>query len=301
MSTSEEIMYHIFSNPRSKSNRGNRTLNRVERILQSRGVDFTSYVCSTPEVAKVQLDEIIASGGGDIIVVGGDGTLFNIINSISDFSKIRIGIVAAGTGNDFARTLKVSKNLEDSIDDILSPDTHTIDIMQVGDYKCVNVAGTGLDIEVLKRYNKMKFFDGKIKYYLALLITLFKFRFYKLRVTLGEDESFEVDGMFVSVGNGKYIGGGMNAVPNARPDDGLLDVTIVRSLPGIKIVTNLLHFLKGNHHKSKYIDSYTTRGPVKVEILEDTQTIQMDGEMKDSKFECSIIPNALTLLNTKQY
>ena len=294
-------MYHIFSNPRSKSNRGNRTLAKVERILQSRGVDFTSYVCSTPEVAKVQLDEIIASGGGDIIVVGGDGTLFNIVNSVSDFSKIRIGIVAAGTGNDFARTLKVSKNLEQSIDDILSPETRTIDVIEVGDYKCINVVGTGLDIEVLKRYNNMKFFDGKIKYYLSLIITLFKFRSYHLRVTLGDLEPFEVDSMFISVGNGKYIGGGMNAVPKAEPDDGLLDVTIVRRLPGAKIITNLMHFLKGNHHKSKYIDSYTTSGPVKVEILEDTQTIQMDGEMLDTKFECKIIPNALTLLNTKQY
>ena len=90
------------------------------------------------------------------------------------------------------------------------------------------------------------------------------------------------------------------AAPHAVPDDGKMALTIVHKPPKIKIVKHLLHFLKGKHYKSEYIENINTDQPISVQVDGNSViTMQLDGEIMTCRFNCEILPGALNLLNTK--
>ena len=226
-----------------------------------------------------------------IVFSGGDGSFNEVLNGIVNFDNVTLGIVACGTGNDFIRASKHPKKVKDAMDVILKGNTSYIDYIDVGSRRCLNVAGAGMDVDVLIRYANMKAFHGKVKYYASLFDTLAHVKWHKLRLTI-DGKTMDKSVFMIGVGNGTCIGGGMPICPDAKVDDGLLSVVIVNEMKKSRIPVELPGFLSGKHVKKDYTESYSAK-EVRIEVLDDGK-IELDGEVIDDKvLDCKVVHNVL--------
>ena len=239
-------MYHIIVNPSSGGKKAQRQLHTFVRMLESRGAEYSVHSTSRPgearelaaaltrkadcgpakspeltaEAAVSQADKPVCPEQGEgaasvlcgapepeIIVVGGDGTLHEVLNGLSDPSACRLGLIPAGTGNDFAAAAGIPLNAEEAAGLILDGGTKETDYLRIGDLRCMNVGGMGMDVDVLVRCKKGKI-KGKIKYFLSLLQSLFAFKGYRLTIE-SEGRKEEHRALIAVACNGRQIGGGI--------------------------------------------------------------------------------------------
>ena len=194
-----------------------------------------------------------------LIVVGGDG-IVNLGANLVAGTKVPLGIIPSGTGNDMARVLNIPHdNTEAAIQvlaEALQNGPRTIDaarISYVDDatgepaqrwFLCALSAG--FDAIVNERANNMRNPKGPSRYILALMIELTKLRPITYKITL-DGRVTETEGALVSIGNGVSLGGGMKITPNAKVDDGLLDVLVVKPLGRVAFMRIFPRVFKGEH------------------------------------------------------
>lgn len=293
--------FNLIINPTSKD--GLSSVSRIESILDAKGIKHSTFVCHEKSSAQEALIKICSTDSiPNVIAVGGDGTFNNVINSIPDFDKVNVGFIPAGTGNDFAEALGISHDPITAIDDILANNIRNIDLIDVAGKICLNVTATGLDIEVLRTYNKMKHFKGKIKYNLALIKTLLCFGSYKANIKI-DGKEMQKDAFLVAAGNAKYFGGGMMVTPHGEIDDGKISVTIINKLSKIKIPFVLLKFMKGKHDKiRKYCESYLCDEFEVVLPEEEVPAVNIDGEIfENHPFLCKVLPRKLRMFMPRTF
>ena len=284
-------MYDIIVNPLGGKGKSLKALKAAEKIFAERGVEYTvhntEYAGHATELAR----ELSRKPEAKILVFGGDGSFNEVLNGIENFENVTLGIVPCGTGNDFVRASGHPTKIKEAIDLILKDNVGYIDYIDVGSRRCLNVAGAGMDVDVLLRYATMKAFRGKLKYYASLIDTLIHVKWHKLRLTI-DGKTMDKSVFMIGVGNGTCIGGGMPICPDAKVDDGLLSVVIVNEMKKSRIPVELLGFLSGKHVKKDYTEVYSAK-EVTVEVLDDGK-IELDGEVIDDKIlECKVVHNVL--------
>jgi YegS/Rv2252/BmrU family lipid kinase len=269
-------MYHIIINPVSGKNRGLKNLRKVEKILEERGVAYEVHQSSAVRDAEDIVRGLTEAGEYDIIVLGGDGTLHEVLNGIADPSRCKLGLVPSGTGNDFAEKLSLSKKVDEAMKTILDGEAKDVDYLDVGGVRCMNVAGVGMDVDVLERCQKGKF-RGKIKYFMSLLKSIFAFKGYPIVVNYdGKEEKH--DALLAAVCNGAQFGGGIPICPPAVVDDGKMNVLIVDHIKGkLNLCKALVVLMLGKmptFHKAKHFLCDKIRFTPLVPC-----TLQLDGEL----------------------
>ena len=278
--------YHIISNPVAGQEKIKKKILTVEKIFSAKGVPyqthFTECVGDATEITK----KLTQAGEQEIIALGGDGTLHEVLNGLYDPAACRLGLIPSGTGNDFAEKIGLSKDPETATKFILENEPKPTNYIQIGDKRCMNVAGLGMDVDVLERCKKGKL-RGKIKYLMSLLQSLFKYKGCKIKVTVDGKEE-EHDALIGAVCNGSQFGGGIKICPPAKVDDDKLNAVIVECIGGkIKLIKALLQLLKG-----KIIEYPATKHFLceKVSIIPQTPcTLQMDGELyKNVTFDVKV-------------
>ena len=284
-------MYDIIVNPLGGKGKSLKALKTAEKIFAERGVEYTvhntEYAGHATELAR----ELSQKPDAKILVFGGDGSFNEVLNGIENFENVTLGIVPCGTGNDFVRASGHPTKIKEAIDLILKDNVGYIDYIDVGSRRCLNVAGAGMDVDVLLRYAAMKAFRGKLKYYASLIDTLIHVKWHKLRLTI-DGKTMDKSVFMIGVGNGTCIGGGMPICPDAKVDDGLLSVVIVNEMKKSRIPVELPGFLSGKHVKKDYTEVYSAK-EVTVEVLDDGK-IELDGEVIDDKIlECKVVHNVL--------
>ncbi len=284
-------MYDIIVNPLGGKGKSLKALKTAEKIFAERGVEYTvhntEYAGHATELAR----ELSRKPEAKILVFGGDGSFNEVLNGIENFENVTLGIVPCGTGNDFVRASGHPTKIKEAIDLILKDNVGYIDYIDVGSRRCLNVAGAGMDVDVLLRYAAMKAFRGKLKYYASLIDTLIHVKWHKLRLTI-DGKTMDKSVFMIGVGNGTCIGGGMPICPDAKVDDGLLSVVIVNEMKKSRIPVELPGFLSGKHVKKDYTEVYSAK-EVTVEVLDDGK-IELDGEVIDDKIlECKVVHNVL--------
>ena len=201
-------MFDIIINPKGGKGKSLKALKLAEKILREHGAEYTvhntEYAGHATELAR----ELSSKPDAKIIVMGGDGSFNEVLNGITDFNNVTLGIVACGTGNDFIRASGHPRKVRDAIELILRGNVGYIDYIDVGSRRCLNVAGAGMDVDVLLRYAEMKAFRGKVKYYASLFDTLAHVKWHKLRITI-DGRTMDKSVFMIGVGNGTCIGGGM--------------------------------------------------------------------------------------------
>lgn len=210
---------------------------------------FTQRVGHATELAK----EAVKSGFRKIFVVGGDGTLNEVVNGI-DLNETTIGVIPTGSGNDLAKMLGI-KSISDGLNCLQYQKPKTIDLGRALGRLFVNNLGVGFDASVASYQKKLKIFRGNLGYLASVLRTLYNFNGYEIEIITDQFRFYERV-MSVSVGNGQFHGGCFKLTPEAVIDDGFLDVCMIGQISKPKFLFNIPKAIKGTHHCLKEIKSF---------------------------------------------
>jgi diacylglycerol kinase (ATP) len=237
---------HFIVNPRSAGAHTTRWLGVVREEATHRFPAATWHATSSAGEA-VAFARIAARSGADLVVaVGGDGTINEVVNGLMDGGASArdrpvLGILPAGSGSDFARTLRVPRGLHAALDVLTAGQRTRVD---VGEIECAplhgeppagirryfaNIAGCGSSARVVERFNSRRL-PGTLGYAVAAALTALDYRFPQVGVALDGDPPDRVSLNVLFVCSGEYCGGGMHVGKGARVDDGLLHVVEVTSV-----------------------------------------------------------------------
>ncbi len=222
----------VVANPTAGGGKAGRLIGRVFRTLSELDVEHEIRVSESAEDLERLAREAAADGARIVAVLGGDGSVNLVANGILG-SGAALGVLPAGTGDDFAHGIGVRK-LDEATRLLASPTIVDVDVIRATagaeTRHFVNIAGTGFDSAVEETANGMKRRLGPRGHYaLATVKTLP--RFAPLRFVMDLDgERLEMEAMLVVVGNSVAYGGGMKVLPQASVIDGNLDVCIVRAM-----------------------------------------------------------------------
>ena len=284
-------MYAVIVNSVSGNGRGLKELPRVEALLQEEGILYRIYQSDGHGSLRSNAARAVHEGMTGIIAVGGDGTLFEIINGMAG-SELSLLFVCCGTGNDFVKTLNLPKDPIEALRVQLHAPLSRIDIGKMNDTYFLNVSGTGLDVDVLVQAEKYKSNHVGLGVYLRGVRDAI--RFYKptkAKVTIENQNPIDINLTLISIGNGRYIGGGMKSVPTAIVNDGLFDVVITRPVKKWMIAILLCLFVPGWYVKTNLVQTLQCR---RLRIVCPGMTLNLDGELircDDALFE--LLPAAL--------
>ena len=287
-------MFHIIINPTAGSGRSARYRRMIEDRLRNEGISHrfheTRYPGDGIRLAR-QMTTSDKQDGFDIVAMGGDGTLHEVLNGIADPSKVRLGIIPCGSGNDFAAVAGIPITAEGALDVLLGCEARFTDYLECGGVRGINAIGTGIDVEILRRYSRMKLLKGSPAYLASLLLTLFSYRAKQFSEReAGESRSHSA--LIACAGNGRRIGGGIPVCPEAVIDDGLMDIVIVDDVPRRSIPGGLVKLLKGQILK---LPGTTCRRNSRLHLeSEGPMPVQIDGEIyEDLPFDVRVMSGAL--------
>jgi YegS/Rv2252/BmrU family lipid kinase len=281
----------------------------ISDLLDAHDIRYDAVMTMRRLHAMVIARTKIQDGYTRIIVVGGDGTMNEVINGVFAQKKyptdeIMLGLITVGTGNDWARMFGIPNDYEGAINTILSQKTFVQDAGLVT-YKrqdktwqryFINIAGMGFGARVVEKSNKMKE-KGKSSpsLYLKILFTsLMKYRSIKARILI-DGEMINKKVFSMNVGIGKYNGGGMIQVPDAIADDGLYSITLIRKMGKLNVIANIKKLYNGKITRHRKGESYT--GKVISVNSSRKLMLETDGEtLGHSPMEFQIIPRSLRVI-----
>ena len=301
----------IIINPKAGNGKGKREWNTIEKLLVENKILFSAQFTEQKKHASKLAEEFIISGGREIVILGGDGTVNEVVNGIFnqkkvDTKKIFLGLISVGSGNDWGKSLNIPDNIYQAVKVIKNKKSVLTDIGKVIFYDInkntqlkyfVNVAGVGFDAAVAKKTNiaKEKSKKGnKFSYLLNLFSSLLSYRNKKTRIKI--DDNIHKYGKFfsISIGIGKYNGGGMKQLPNAIYDDGLLDMTIIGNIGKFDVIRKINDLYDGSFINHKKISTYTAK-KINIESTPNS-LIEIDGESVGSiPAEFGIIEKAINV------
>lgn len=269
-------MFHIIFNPVAGKKKALKNLELVKTVLEERKIEYEVHESCDVHDAEHIARRLTENGATDLIVLGGDGTLHEVLNGIQDPTCCRLGLIPSGTGNDFAEKAGISLNAQEAILTILDGEAKATDYLEVGGVRCMNVAGFGIDVDVLERCQRGKL-KGKVKYVKSLIQSLFAFK--GCRATMeceGREETRDI--LLAAVCNGSQFGGGIKICPTAEIDDGKIEVIMVDCIGGVfKIIGAFMQLMK------EKILEYPLTTHLRCDkvrfIPEKPCTVQLDGEL----------------------
>lgn len=287
-------MLDFIINPSAGGKKGKKIASAVQKIkvyLENKQLPFALHYTEYKGHAITLTDSLIQNGATDIIVVGGDGTLHEVINGFSNFERVNLGIIPSGTGNDFAYSLGLSLNPITALETILNNKPQYTDFMQLPAVRGLNAVGTGIDVDVLKAYSKLKR-KSKFGYTWCLIKTLFNFRYTDFSFFVDDSVGTPICSFIACVGNGSVFGGGIPICPTASPIDNKLDFVAVKQMAKIKIIGAFIKLKKGKIKRLKQT-TYLQGESIKV-VPNKPITVNVDGELYENiEFSVKIVSNKL--------
>lgn len=262
-------MIEIIVNSRSKKSLNE--LNKIERVLQGKKLPYRVLRTSKKTNAKDLMNEI---HGVELIVIGGDGTINEVINN---YHGKEIIYLAYGSGNDLARSIEFKKDIE--ISRLLESKRFIeYDVGVVNDRKFCSGFDIGFNADIIKRANgsKLKKYLGKYIYLLQGVIGILMLKKYKAKISWDSGE-ITTDKLYLfNAMIQPYEGGGIKFAPNATGQDGKLHIMIMENMSLATFVYNYLCLLLKKHNKMRKVKQITTD---RLAIKTNQRYFQIDGEL----------------------
>ena len=300
----------IIVNPNAGVKKGVRDWPLISRLLNSAGISHLCVLTEHRNHANKLVGEFIEEGYRNIAVVGGDGTMNEVVNGIFQQqhvspSEIILGMIPVGTGNDWCRTFEIPFDYKAAIDILKKKKVFLQDVGKIGYFKnqeqlqryFINIAGMGYDALVAKKTNisKENGRGGPLTYLFFVFSSLFQYKFIEAVIDIDDQQVFKGEMFSMNIGICKYNGGGMMQVPGAIPDDGLFDVTLIKKAPKWMVI----------RHASKLYDGTLVNLPI-VSTFRGTSIrirsvgkiyLEADGEsLGHSPFVYEILPQSLKVV-----
>jgi diacylglycerol kinase (ATP) len=257
--------YTIILNPAAGHGNGLKALPEIQRLMGECGLDFSLTRTERPGHAR----ELACQAAGDrtevVVAAGGDGTINEVVNGLMQVKGQgrpipALGVLCVGRGNDFASGVDIPVDLRAACQVLKADHRRAIDIGRVsggtvpqGLYFC-NVVGVGFDAIGTIQAARLPRWGGFLSFYVAVLQTIFLYNHAPLATIEYNGRQITQRSLMISVMNGKRIGGGgFIMAPNARSDDGLLDLCIAEQMSSFAIFGMISKFMKGTQAESPRI------------------------------------------------
>lgn len=288
-------MYWAFIvNPTAGTGYALTAMDRLQEPLKQKGTEYqvfrTEYPGHATEIAAelAKQEDVCA-----VVAVGGDGTAGEVAAGLRETGK-PMGIIPAGTGNDFIKSVGIPNDPKKALDVLLNREPVNTDTGTVNGAFFLNVCGTGFDVTVLDYAESEKErHRGLTPYFIGLIKAIQHYRSVRLKVTAdGKTE----EGLYLvcSIANGKFIGGGIPICPDADPADGLLDLVLIRHRARWQIPFYLPGLMMSRDLKFKV----TSHRRVSKVLIEGEQLrINIDGSIRPmNRVEFTVRPASLRLI-----
>lgn len=296
----------VIVNPVASGGKVGKQWPQLRDTLLQGGLQFDAEITRYPGHATELVHKALDDGFRYIVSLGGDGTTNEVVNGLVVEGRVPpdvvLSIIPGGTGSDFIRIMGIARDPAQACRVALGHETRSVDI---GEIRCqrdgkeitryfVNVAGLGFDSEVCVRVNRMsKRISGTLPYLTSLVLTLFSYTNKDVELTF---DGQRMRGRYNSVVicNGQYFGGGMWIGPQARADDGIFDIVVLKDLNKLEFLANVPRVYNGTHLTHPKVSSFQAK-EVHVEAKQ-RMFIQAEGELVgEAPATFRIVPGALNL------
>jgi len=297
--------FFIVVNPSSGNTNFKKSWKTITHFLKLKNINFSYSFTEYRKHEVILVDKAIKQGYRNIISVGGDGTLHHVVNGIMKqryikTSKIKLGVIPLGTGNDWIKTYNIPNSIKKSIDIIVKNNTILQDIgcIKLSNGKKEyfnNLAGTGYDGYVVKNLNNLKKI-GSLAFIVSGLYSLFSYKKTKYSISFN-NKTINEKCLMILFGICKYSGGGLRVTKDPNPKDGLLDITIVKNISFLDLLFNVPKLYNGKivHHKK--VSNFKTKKIIVKNTSNSNSFIEADGEIIGiNSFNISILPNAIQFI-----
>jgi len=299
----------VIVNPNAGHGKGKKDWKQISSYLNKYNLSYEYCFTEYPFHAIELTSTALGKGFRNFIGVGGDGTMNEIVNGIFrqkeiPATEITLGTITVGTGNDWGRMFDMPSGYEESVKIISEGKTTLHDaglcIYNEGEKEIrrffINIAGLGFDALVVKRTNRQKERGkkGKAIYMWNLLMSLIVYRHVHTDVEI-DGNRISNETFTISIGIGKYSGGGMMQTPHALHDDGLFDITIIKRIGKGEVIRNLKRLYDGSIYDHPKIEWYRGKN---IRINSDPKIhAEADGEsLGHSPIEFRIIPKCINVV-----
>jgi len=303
--------WFVIVNPNAGKRKGEKDWLEIAALLTDAGIRFVNVFTEHRDHAVILTRKYVENGYRNIIVVGGDGTLNEVVNGIFTQAhvptdKITLAMIPVGTGNDWCRMFNIPGDYKQAIKlitkrKIFIQDTGTIKyIANEGIEKTryfINMAGMGFDAMVAKKTNMQKDMGkgNPMSYVVNILSSLFLYTSTKVTIML-DNEKIASDIFSMSVGICQYNGGGMKQAPGALPDDGLFDMTLIKPIGKFKIIRNIVKLFDGSFTRLPEVSTF--RSSKIIIHSEPRMFMEADGEsLGHTPFVFNILPQSLYVVS----
>ncbi len=306
----------VIANPNAAGGKGARVLPELERQLRSAGIGYRVLRTESPGHACEIAGSLVREGVGDrLLVLGGDGTIHEVVNGLLAMTEGRgnprplppLAILPMGTGNDFHRMVRAPGRVGDVVDLLRTGVPRYFDVGAVrwegGAGYFVNLLGVGIDVEVLRRRPAFGRLPGLLQYLAALGSALAGFRPVPIRLdwkgSEGGTRRLETPVLLSVITVGPSIGGGFLVSPDARPDDGLLDLFLVEPLRPTRVARYLPGVLRGSLRGKPEVHQAQLRTAVLRGSEGSPFAFELDGELVEAQpreLEIRVLPGCLPIL-----
>jgi YegS/Rv2252/BmrU family lipid kinase len=243
-----------------------------------------------------------------VVAAGGDGTIHDVANGILSANAgavTTLGLLPIGRGNDFVKVVPGTRTRDAAFDTLATGAPVPVDAGVVewegGSEYFLNAMGTGIDVEVVRQIARTRKLPAGLVYIVGLAKAFVRFEALPLRIT-ADARSFERRVMIVAVANGTCVGGSFRVSPDARPDDGRLDVCVVDEVNLAGVLRIVPRIMRGTHAGMTGVHMMTARA-VTIDATGDAPLFfQLDGELREPagvrSVRIAVVPAALRVLAT---
>ncbi|MGD8239422.1 MAG: diacylglycerol kinase family lipid kinase [Armatimonadota bacterium] len=238
----------LITNPVAGRSSGLAAAQEAEGEFREAGWEVLTRLTEGPGDAVRLARDAVDEGVDAVFACGGDGTLSQVLTGLLD-TGVPGGMIPAGTGNDFARTIGLNRDAARAARQLVDGHPEDIDLLEVNDSVlwAVNIIGVGFDAAVAARINRRRrLTGGRLAYLTGVAQELCGYRPTDLRLEV-DGERWEGRALLLAVANAQSYGGGMRIAPAAAVDDGLLDVVLVEHMGRLDFLRTFPKVLRGTH------------------------------------------------------
>ncbi|MBQ9263051.1 MAG: diacylglycerol kinase family lipid kinase [Clostridia bacterium] len=284
-------MIYAICNPTAGNGRGKKIGQQVKQALEEKGLACRLILTDCPGHATDLARAARDAGAETVLSIGGDGTAYEVAQGLLG-GPSALGVIPAGTGNDFVKTIGVPLQPMQALEHILSHPAQPTDVGEMNGRMFLNEIGTGFDVSVLDYALKAKkFCRGMLPYLYGVIQTLFRFRSVPITYAVDQGEAVTRNAFVLGVANGGIIGGGIPIAPNAKADDGLLDIVVVDAISKKHLLSRLIGLMKGRILTFPETHFIQARA---ITFSAPDMRVNVDGEiLAETQVDAQILPGAL--------
>lgn len=291
----ENIHHHVVINPASGGGAGTRIRTLLPRLFEKYGLGADFSVSLNPPHFRSLVKKFGVRENARTVICGGDGSVNMALNELLPNRILRLGLIPCGRGNDFARTLGISRAAERAVKLLTRGRERPIDVGFVGKRPFATIAAAGYDADVSVTASKIKRIKGGLVYLFAALKEFVRLK-PRTVIIEGDEFSFEGPALMVSFANAPFYGGGMQLSPDSRVDDGKIEICLLRNMSKLEFLMTMPGIYSGRHVRSpKFICGSSSRIRVS---SPDGGPITADGELIGTlPEEISVRPSCIRVIS----